>query len=370
MTGTRIVFVSTSTTVGGAEKTLYTLATLLDPRKFTVAGVVSLKSPGAYAQRLSAQGVDVRSLDTGKTPSPAHAQELANILDELKPDIVHAFMYQAIQLCRIAKKRAARRFKLVSSPRVNYRSRTAWSLLVDLWLKRADDLLISECEASREYLLRRLWYNPARVKTIYNGVDIAQWPVSKLERQQKRLELRLGAQDILIGSIGRLDAQKGHEYLIEALALLKTRYPVRCAILGEGPQRPVLEKLIRKLNLERHVWLLGERPDVVHWLSSFDLFALPSLWEGLPNALLEAMALGLPVVASSVDGIPEALRDGQSGLLVPPKDAAALARKMAQLLDDPGLKSRLGEGAKAAITERFKLIDMIANYESAYAHLI
>lgn len=297
-------------------------------------------------------------------------RELARIIDHERPDVVHAVMYQAIQLCRLAKRRCDAKFKLVSSPRVNYRTRSALTLLVDRLLKGADDLLIAESEASRQYLIKRLGYKPQKVRAIHNGVDLASWPVSKLERQKKRLELRLGAGELLIGSIGRLDAQKAHWVLVEAMAKLKSRAPARCVIIGDGPKRPALEALVRKHHLEGRVLLLGERDDVTAWLSSLDVFALTSIWEGLPNALLEAMALGLPCVASSVDGVPEAIQDGVNGLLVPPRQPVALARRLAELCSDAELRSRLGEAARKAVSERFTLISMLSGYEQAYRDVL
>lgn len=365
----RILFVTTSTTLGGAEKTVYFLATLLDPKHFQVVSVVSLKPFGAYAQKLSALGVPTTTLGLRGTPSLKQVRELARLIDHQKPDVVHAVMYQAIQLCRLAKTRSVHQFRLVSAPRVSYRTRSLPTLFIDRMLKNRDDLLIAECETSRRHLVKKLGYAPDKVKTIYNGIDVAGWPVSKLDRQQKRLELRLGAQEFLIGAVGRLDAQKGHGVLLEALAKLRTRYPARCVIIGDGPKHAALEAQIRRLSLEKAVWLLGERDDVTAWLSSLDVFALPSLWEGLPNALLEAMGLGLPVVASAVDGIPEVVADGVNGLLVSPSQPTALAKRLAELAADPALRARLGQQAQRTVFERFSLARMIGEYEAVYAAL-
>lgn len=366
----RILFVSTSTTVGGAEKTLFSLVTLLDPQEFRVAAVVGLKPDGAYARRLRELGYKTATLGMTGRPSFKHVRELARIIDHERPDIVHAVMYQAIQLCRLARKRCDAKFKLITSPRVSYRTRSAATLLLDRALKGGDDLLIAECESSRRFLLERLRYAPEKVSTIYNGVDLASWPVSKLERQQKRLELRLGAGELLFGAIGRLDQQKGQSYLIEAMARLNRHVAARCVVIGAGPRRAALEALVHKHHLEQSVILLGERDDVPAWLSSLDVFVLPSLWEGLPNALLEAMALGLPVIASAVDGVPEVVEDGKTGLLVSPRDPAALAQKLSALASDPALRQRLGEGAKALIAEKFTLIRMIESYQKAYRDVL
>jgi glycosyltransferase involved in cell wall biosynthesis len=361
----RILFVSTSTTLGGAEKTLYSLATLLDPRRHPVAGVVSLKPEGEYARLLREQGAGVESLGLTRAPGYGDARRLARIVERTRPDVVHALMYQAIQVCRVAKSMTSARFKLVSSPRVNYRSRSWPTLLVDRALKNRDDLLIAECEASRGFLIGKLGYAPSKVLTIRNGVDVAGWPASSIDRRNRRMELRLTAGDVLIGAVGRLDRQKGLATLIRAMALLKD-LPVKCAILGEGPERGRLELLIRHHALEKSVWLIGEKTEIPAWLSAFDVYCLPSLWEGLPNALLEAMALGLPVAASDVDGVPEAVTNGKDGVLVPPEKPAALARVLRALAGDPARRAGLGRAAQATVSERFTLRRMLGEYEKTY----
>jgi len=365
----KILFVSTSTTLGGAEKTLYTLATRLDAKQFQVAGVVSLKSPGHYAQRLAQKGIKTRSLDLVGWPSLRDAGTLARIIQEIRPDVVHALMYQAIQLCRLVKRRGEVPFKLVSSPRVNYRTRSFWSLLVDRWLKAADDLLIAESEASREFLTHRLGYAADRVKTVHNGLEIPEVP-SAAERKRARLQLGLEEDELLLLSMGRLDAQKGHGVLIDAVAELRRARKPRCAIIGDGPMRDHLRAQIARLGLQRTVQLPGERGDVRAWLAACDIFVLPSLWEGLPNAMLEAMALGLPVAATRVDGVPEAVTDGQDGLLVAPDDPGALAKALASLMDDLELRRRLGQAARTRVAESFTLPAMLAGYEAAYRDIL
>jgi len=122
--------------------------------------------------------------------------------------------------------------------------------------------------------------------------------------------------------------------------------------------------------LEKQVWLYGESPDIVTWLSAFDIGCLPSLWEGLPNSLLEAMALGLPVVASSVDGIPEVVLNGKTGILVPPASPAALAKALKELAEDPTRRAALGAAAHAAIMEKFTLRRMMDEYQDAYTSVV
>lgn len=365
---TRVLYVSTSSTIGGAEKTLYTLATSINPKFFNVAGVVSLKAKGAYAQKLEAADRKVFSMETEMALTPWTLWKLARIIKETRPVIVHALMYQAMQAARIVKKMGLAQFSLVSSPRVSYRVRSRSSLQLDALLRSADDLLVTESEASRSHLTQKLGYDPKKVLTIHNGIDTAGWTISPAKRAELRAQLKLQPADILLGSAGRLDVQKGHAYLLEAVAKLRVTHPVHCVILGDGPLRRKLERLTATLKIEDCVHFLGEQPDLL-WLNALDIFVLPSLWEGLPNALLEAMGLGLAVVATEVDGVPEAIDRSVSGLLCAPEDSQSLVTVIQDLIVDPALRKRVGDAARQKISTQFQLKDMLDAYENIYTRL-
>jgi len=366
----KILYVTTSTTVGGAEKTVFTLATLMDPKRFPVVGVVSLKAKGHYAQMLEREDIKTWSLGVRDQAGLKDLQRLALILHETKPDVVHAIMYQAIQLCRAVRRLGYAEFKLVSSPRVNYRTRSGFSLWIDKKLRVADDLLVAECEASRRHLVERLKYPEKKVITVYNGVDIAGWPVSKAERRRYRQKAGIPDDVVVIGAVGRLDEQKGHIHLLEAIAKLKAAHPVKCLIIGTGPLKNHLAETAKRLRLQEDVRFLGEQQDIPGWLSAMDIFVQPSLWEGLPNAMLEAMALGLPVVATRVDGIPEAIAHEISGLLCNPKDSQTLFINIQDLIADPELRRKLGDAARQVIVNNFQFTTMIPKYEEAYARVL
>jgi len=154
----------------------------------------------------------------------------------------------------------------------------------------------------------------------------------------------------LVGSVGRLDAQKGYEFLIRAAAQVVARVPnVRFAIAGDGALRGELQALIDNLGLREHFRLLGFRSDTADFIGALDVFALSSLWEGLPLTLLDAMRIGKPAVTTAVGGVPEVIQNGVNGLLVPPKDPDALAERITELLRDAELRSRIGMAAPSAI---------------------
>jgi len=234
-------------------------------------------------------------------------------------------------------------------------------------LRSADDMLISESEASRAYLEKSLGYDARKLLVIRNGLEPRPEP-SPADRERRRRELGVSAGEILVGTVGRLDEQKGHAYLLEALARLGAVHPVAGVFVGSGPLEARLKRLAASLGLENRVRFVGEQPETASWLGAMDVFALPSLWEGLPNSLLEAMAAGLPIVATRVDGVPEAVEDGSTALLCAPGDSQALCDRMQELVLDPDLRRGLGTAAKEAAA-RFDIPGMIAAYEDAYAAL-
>jgi len=282
-------------------------------------------------------------------------------IDAFKPDIVHAFLWRAIQFARWSKKGD---FRLAASPRVNYRTRSPLIRWIDRRGRQLDDAVICESQSSADFLINSQGYAPEKVSVIRNGVDCAKWAFTPAERLAAREKLGLSENEILIFSAGRLDAQKGQEYLIKAAGILSRRaVKARLAVAGGGP---LMGKLSRLACEVPGAALLGEQPDVRPWLFAADIFALPSLWEGIPNALLEAMSAGLACAASDVDGVREAAEDGKTALLVPPGDAPALASALERLCSDSELRNRLGSAAKKRMAGDFSVDAMISRYEAAY----
>lgn len=211
-----------------------------------------------------------------------------------------------------------------------------------------------------------LWIPRRRVHTILNGVRPAPaWPSTL------RAELGLGPTDRLLVAVGNLYPVKGHRYLLEALANLRSRHPtVHLAIAGRGEERESLLARAQSLGLDGRVHLLGLRSDVPNVLAGADIFVLPSVSEGLPLALLEAMFAGLPIVASRVGEIPAVLEHGADGVLVEPGDAAALSQALDRLLDHPLAARRLGVRAARRAAAEYHISRTVARYADLYQHLL
>jgi glycosyltransferase involved in cell wall biosynthesis len=172
----------------------------------------------------------------------------------------------------------------------------------------------------------------------------------------------------LVGTVTGLRVEKDLPTLVSAIGvLIERRVPVRCAIVGDGPCRPALQRKIAEAALTDQVLLLPFAPPAERYLAALDVFVLPSRWEGLPISVLEAMAMGLPVIATRVNGIPEAVDDGLTGLLVTPQDEIRLADAISALAMDEAARRRMGHAGRAAVVRRFALDRMVDELERLYA---
>ncbi|MBI4531886.1 MAG: glycosyltransferase, partial [Candidatus Latescibacteria bacterium] len=208
------------------------------------------------------------------------------------------------------------------------------------------------------------WLPP--VVVIHNGVDLERYHHDRDPTSMRR-SLGIPEGTILIGTVGRLVDQKGYPDLLEALHLIaRGGHKIIVLLVGEGPNRPEIETIIQKTGLSSVCRLLGHRDDIPDILVSLDLFVLPSLDEGLPNAVLEAMACGKPVIATTVGGTPEAVLDRETGLLVPPRCPERLAIAIETLLRDPARSRAMGQKGRKRMTEMFTVEKMLDGVERLF----
>jgi sugar transferase (PEP-CTERM/EpsH1 system associated) len=207
-----------------------------------------------------------------------------------------------------------------------------------------------------------------RVHTVVNGIDPAAFEAKGRERETIRAELGIPLDARACGIIARLTPAKDHGNLFQAMHRLRTSRPVvHCIVVGDGELRESLETNVRELGLDRVVHFAGARQNVRDYLAAMDVFVLSSITEGLAVTLLEAMAAGLPIVATRVGGNPEVVVDGETGLLVPPRDSEALAAAIASLLDDPARAARMGSAGRDRVRQEFSLEALVRAYAAVYA---
>jgi glycosyltransferase involved in cell wall biosynthesis len=237
------------------------------------------------------------------------------------------------------------------------------------WNARHADLVVANADAVREVCLRDERCAPDRVVVVRNGIDLARF--DRLAAQPLQAPLPVGPDDVPVAVIGNLWPVKGHRTLLEAATLLQDRFPrVKFLCAGEGPEREALEKQIRELGLAGRVFLLGHRLDVPAILARVRAACLCSSAEGLSNALMEAMAARLPVVATAVGGNPELVRPGENGLLVPSGDARSLADKLAELLGGEAQAAEMGRRGRARVEAELTLSRMAEGHGAVYRRVL
>ena len=232
-------------------------------------------------------------------------------------------------------------------------------------------LAIAVSEATKRDWVRRTGIPADRVVTIHNGVDAEHF---QRGRSQAAARQELGLPNdgrLIVGGVGRLDAAKGFAYLIEAVAMLAADFPqLHLALAGQGRLRGELEELARRLGVADRVQFLGQCADVRIVYDALDVYAMPSLCEALPYALLEAMAHELPVAAATVGGIPEVIVEGETGFLTPPRDATALAASLRPLLESQELRTRLGQAGRERVSRHFTESECVRKTIDVYRQML
>jgi len=328
---------------------------------------VALAAPpeGALAQRAREAGILFYPLRTHKALLPFEAARMAAWLIRNRVDVVNTHSSNDGWLAGLAARLALRPILIRSRHiEVDYPNRF-WSGLAFRFLPHH---VITTSQRIADRLAGELKIPQARVTCIATGVDLARFnPEIKGNLHQ---ELGFDPEIAVVGMISVLRSWKGHVTFLDAAARLldNSQRPVRFVIAGDGPGREVLAEKIAQEPWKGKVTLLGHRADVPNILASLDVLVLPSYaHEGIPQIILQAQAMSCAVVATTIGGIPEVVKDGVTGLLVPPCDAGALAEKISSLLDDPGLDAHLGQAARASIEKSYSLDAMGERLLELYA---
>jgi glycosyltransferase involved in cell wall biosynthesis len=244
-------------------------------------------------------------------------------------------------------------------------------ILQERHFSRRTDAVIFVSDADIEMGKKHRLAPEGKRRLIKNGVDIRSLIHSEeLGQKKEDLRVKFKLSPPVIGTVARLHRQKGILYLLRAAKEIQGRHPeARIVVVGGGPLEESLRRQAAKLELGRNFLMLGERTDAREILSLFDIFVLPSLWEGLPLVLIEAAALGKPMIATDIDGVREVIRNGENGILVPPRDPAKLAESVIRLIEDPSLASKLGVNAEKEIPLLFPLSRMVEKTQQLYLEL-
>jgi glycosyltransferase involved in cell wall biosynthesis len=369
----KVFYLLDSLNVGGTETQAVELALRIPEAGYDVT-LGCLRARGPLLERLQGSQVAVREFHPeGGIDSPAGFYQLLRLswfLRRKKFDIVHTHDLWSnligVPAARLAGVRA-----IVSSRRdlANfdwYQSKRRG------WLRRIQNLggaVLANATPIRDALIAEDGFKPEKLRVIHNGVDIDRFQTSGDERDQVFPGVGKGKLIVLVGNM-HTDV-KGHPWLIASAPAVVHEFPTaRFVLAGDGEQRPRFEEQVAKLGLEQNFLFLGRRTDIPKILACCDIAVLPSRAEGLPNAILEYMAAGLPTIASRVGGNAELIEDGVTGLLVPSEDSAALSDALLALLRDPGLARRMAQNGHEFTVRNFSFERLVREVDELYSELL
>ena len=325
--------------------------------------------PDGELRRRAAEGLDLIPIAPRTEMDLSAAWRLSRVIRRLDPDIVHAHDGHGVAMAALAlsmgaastKRTGARAPALVAARRVDFHLR---GNSFSQWKQRQVDCFIAASEVVRQMLIAD-GVPAERTIAVHEGIDVEHVLAAPPVNVHEAFWLPHHAP--VVGNVAALVPHKGQRHLIDAAHLVVREIPdARFVILGEGELREHLERQVREYHLEKHVLLPGFRTDVLGCIKGFDLFAMSSVTEGLGTSLLDAMACSRAIVATRAGGIPEVVEDGMTGCLVPPRDHAAMAQAIVQLLRDDAMRKRMGDAGFARVNERFTVERMVAETADAY----
>lgn len=361
----RLLFVITSLTLGGADRQVRDLAGAFDDRGWEVR-VVSLTEPNPWPEDLMARHVRVETLAMRPTiPHPSSLVAFARLVRRWRPDVVHGHMFHANLLTRLARPLAP--VPLLVSTVHSANEGGAWRYVASRVTYALSDVTTAVSKAALDESIRRRSVPRGGILLVPNGIDLAAFPSNRPERARMRELLGLSPDAFVWLNASRLVALKGHAILLAAFQEVRRSHPHAVLLIaGSGPLDADIRATAAQMGLLDAVRFLGTRADVPALLQAADAFVLSSLWEGLPVALLEAAATGLPVVATDVGGNQEIVLNRVTGLLVRP-EAAALAGSMSELMElGHDGRAAMGVAAVEHVTSQFSLRQIVDRWEELY----
>ena len=320
-----------------------------DRDRFRVS-LVSLRKKDLSEETLDALGVDITYLERSKF-DPRTLPALLRIVDARQIDVLHLHGYGATTFGRLVG--AWRRIPTIVHEHANLTDTPWYQKVADRCLEPATDIALAVSKSTADFVVRAREIPAVKVKVVYLGVPLEEFSRERTvgEVASARQELGIAAGDFAIGTVTRLHESKGNSYLIDAAARVVVERPTaRFFLVGEGPLLGDLQAQAAALGLADRFVFAGFQRDVARTLSAFDLVVFPSLWEGTPLTVFETLAMGKPVVATDADGLLDVLADGRDALIVPKRNAGALAEAIVHAMDDPAMRAGLGE--KARLTGR------------------
>ena len=330
--------------------------------------LIGILPPDQASTHLEQQGLSPVCLGRHRF-DPRVATDLLAMVRRERPHILHAHGYATSNYARLVG--------LVTDVRVIVHDHAAFPTIpryqrvVDRLLSRQAELGIAVSTSTRDFMVRCRHFRPERIRLVFNGAPLEEFKPPSAERvRTERARMGVGADEIVIGTVGRLDYQKGTTYFLQAAAhVMRLRPRVRIVVAGDGHLLEQHRAEARALGIAERTTFTGFCGDVPALQATLDIQAFPSLWEGTPLTVFEAMSMGLPIVSTTVDGLGEVLRQRENALLVPPRDPEAMAAGLLELVDHPARAAELGAQAQQD-SRRYDVCRTVRELEAIYRELV
>ena len=364
----RVAHVIDSLGLGGAQRQLVELVKALPKDRYEVSIISLSDEKREFEAELAAHGIHFTVLTHRGAWSWRTLGQVLKLIREARPDIVHTWLFTAGLYGRIAAKLAGVRL-VVHAVRSIEPDKPGLYVVADRVLRWTTSAYVANAEAVGHVLLRRERVRKEAIAVCYNGVDLLRF-TPETHNGALRKELNWSAEELIVGMVGRLEPVKDHGTFLRAAKLVIEKQPsVKFLCVGSGPLRAGLETLIRGLGIESNIRMIEKRSAAAA-ISAMDVVVVPSIYEGCSNVILEAMAMGKPVIASQVGGNPELVQGGSTGMLFPVGDARALAAAIFALAKDEESRRRMSEAALVLVRKHFTLGAMVVRTEAVYQNLM
>ncbi len=373
MSSIRVALVASTLGIGGAERVTADVIRRL-PRDRFETRLFFLRDAGDAGRRLFEEGfAGIERIRNGATAASLY--RMVRLFRSYRPDVVYCLdHHDAMTLGRLAGIASGARGMVVASHATGLVGRRTVFGVGDRVLMDFTARVVAVSETHARYLRTREGLSVTTVAVIENGIDVDRWPpVTAASRAEARTALDLAESDRVVAMIAAMRPEKAHEALLYATgALREAGLPVTVLLAGDGERRAALERLAGSLGVARDVRFLGVRDDVARLLHASDVVVLPSrnVVETLPLAVIEAMAVGVPVVASAVGSIPELVGDGETGLLMPPGDGVALAERLEYIFNNPARAAEMASRAQNRVRDRYRIEATAQRYGDLFEELV
>lgn len=365
----KLVHIVPSLNIGGRENAVLEVIRALNKNKFDV-NVCCLRRKGTLYESFAKEGINIHFMGNTNGIDLTMYFKLSKFLKDHRYDIVHTHNPGAFIYGTLGAKLAG--ISLIVNTEHGYGYKLSWrKKVIEHVLRNFISVTIAVSEDLRLKLSRGFMCQPADIVTIYNGIDMERFSKHDSETKNLRKHYGFNLDDKIIGIVARLVEVKDHKTLLKAMQICLNEMPsLKLLIVGDGPLMAELQKYTMEIGLQENVICMGERTDVNKLMAILDLFILSSTSEGISMTLLEAMASGKPVVATSVGGNPEVVKNGKTGLLVPSKNPQAMAEAILGLLNDQSKLILFGQRGRERVKEAFCIRKTIKSIENLYENLM